>query len=159
MGIEPFMVSASLVCVCAQRLMRRVCKSCKQTYTQEGNEARIMNKALTWTGKVSKAGIDGCPSCGGNGYKGRGGSHELMATSEEVIKSINAEEEAAVLKKIAMRNGMMTLHQDCMLKVKEGLTTMEEALGTVPPDMEEYEVDHNIPDEKPKRRTAAAKTS
>lgn len=43
-----------------------------------------------------------------------------------------------------MRNGMMTLHQDSMLKVKEGLTTMEEAIGTVPPDMEEYEIDHNI---------------
>ena len=66
-----------------------------------------------------------------------------MATSEELIAAINAEAEAAQLKKIAMRNGMMTLHQDSMLKVKEGLTTMEEALATVPPDMEEYEVDHN----------------
>jgi type IV pilus assembly protein PilB len=67
-----------------------------------------------------------------------------MATSEELIKAINSGEEAAVIKRIAMRNGMMTLHQDSMLKVKEGLTTMEEALATVPPDMEEYEVDHNL---------------
>lgn len=157
MGIEPFMISASLVCVCAQRLMRRVCKSCKQTYLQEGNEAAIMEKALSWTGKVPGAHPDGCPSCGGNGYKGRVGIHELMATSEELIKAINAEEEAAVLKKIAMRNGMMTLHQDSMLKVKEGLTTMEEAIATVPPDMEEYEVDHNVPEPKTKAKKAAAK--
>jgi type IV pilus assembly protein PilB len=143
MGVEPFMISASLVCVCAQRLMRRVCKSCKQMYVQEGNEAKIMSKALSWSGKVPRANVDGCPTCGGNGYKGRVGIHELMATSEELIKSINAEDESAVLKRIAMRNGMMTLHQDSMLKVKEGLTTMEEALGSVPPDMEEYEVDHN----------------
>ena len=144
MGIEPFMISASLICVCAQRLMRRVCKTCKKNYLQEGNEAEIMMRALSWTGKVPGKSEDGCPACGGNGYKGRVGIHELMATSEELIRGINAGEEAAIIKRIAMRNGMMTLHQDSMLKVKEGLTTMEEAIGTVPPDMEEYEIDHNI---------------
>ncbi len=144
MGVEPFMISASLICVCAQRLMRRVCKSCKKSYLPEGNEAEIIQRALSWTGKVQHASADGCPSCGGNGYKGRVGIHELMATSEELIKAINGGEEAAVLKRIAMRNGMMTLHQDSMLKVKEGLTTMEEAIATVPPDMEAYEVDHNV---------------
>ena len=144
MGIEPFMISASLICVCAQRLMRRVCKTCKKNYVQEGNEAEIMMRALSWTGKVPGKSEDGFPACGGNGYKGRVGIHELMATSEELIRGINAGEEAAIIKRIAMRNGMMTLHQDSMLKVKEGLTTMEEAIGTVPPDMEEYEIDHNI---------------
>jgi len=139
MGIEPFMISASLVCVCAQRLMRRACKSCKKNYMQEGNEAEIIRRAIGWSGKVPGVSGDGCPTCGGNGYKGRVGIHELMATSEELVKAINANEEAAVIKAIAMRNGMMTLHQDSMLKVKEGLTTMEEALSTVPPDMEEYE--------------------
>ena len=140
MGVEPFMISASLVCVCAQRLMRRVCKSCKQVHLQTGNEAAIMQRALGWAGKVPRASEDGCPSCGGNGYKGRVGIHELMATSEELVQAINSEEEAVVLKRIAMRNGMKTLHQDCMLKVKDGLTTMQEALGAVPPDMEQYEV-------------------
>lgn len=139
MGIEPFMISASLLCVCAQRLMRRVCKSCKRNYLQEGNEAEIIRRAIGWSGKVSGHSEDGCPTCGGSGYKGRVGIHELMATSEELIKAINAGEEAAVIKRIAMRNGMKTLHQDSMLKVKEGLTTMEEALATVPTDMEEYE--------------------
>lgn len=139
MGIEPFMISASLVCVCAQRLMRRVCKSCKKNYTQEGNEAEIIRRAIGWSGRVPGAIEDGCPTCGGNGYKGRVGIHELMATSEELVQAINSDEEAAVIKRIAMRNGMYTLHQDSMLKVKEGLTTMEESLSTVPPDMEKYE--------------------
>ena len=143
MGVEPFMISASLLCVCAQRLMRRVCKTCKQTYMPVGNEAEIIQRALNWTGKLRRPPEGGCPCCGGGGYKGRVGIHELMATSEELIAAINAEEQSAIVKKIAMRNGMMTLHQDSMLKVKEGLTTMEEALATVPPDMEEYEVDHN----------------
>jgi len=139
MGIEPFMISASLVCVCAQRLMRRVCKTCKQMHLQEGNEAVIMERALGWSGKVPRVNADGCPTCGSNGYKGRVGIHELMATNEELVQAINAEEEAVVLKRIAMRNGMKTLHQDSMLKVREGLTTMQEALGCVPPDMEVHE--------------------
>ncbi|MEN8790629.1 MAG: GspE/PulE family protein [Lentimonas sp.] len=143
MGIEPFMISASLICVCAQRLMRRVCKSCGALYRPEGNEGEIIDRALKWSGKIYKAHTDGCPSCSGNGYRGRIGIHELMATSEELIKAINAGEEASTLKRIAMRNGMMTLHQDSMLKVKEGITTMSESIATVPPDMEVYEVDHN----------------
>ena len=159
MGIEPFMISASLICVCAQRLMRRVCTSCQRKYLQEGNEAEIMQRALSWTGKVPGASEDGCPACGGNGYKGRVGIHELMATSEELIKGINAGVEAATIKQIAMRNGMMTLHQDSMLKVKEGLTTMEESLGTVPPDMEEYEVDHNVVAARTKKKKAVPETA
>ena len=139
MGIEPFMISASLICVCAQRLMRRVCKSCKKNYMQEGNEAEIIRRAIGWSGRVPGHSEDGCPTCGGSGYKGRVGIHELMGTSEELVKAINAGEEATKIKRIAMRNGMYTLHQDSMLKVKEGLTSMEESLATVPTDMEEYE--------------------
>ncbi|MGJ8638409.1 MAG: GspE/PulE family protein [Opitutaceae bacterium] len=158
MGIEPFMISASLICVCAQRLMRRVCKSCGILYRPEGNEGEIIERALNWSGKVNKARADGCPSCGGNGYKGRVGIHELMATSEELIKAINEGEEAAVLKRIAMRNGMMTLHQDSMLKVRLGTTTMAESISTVPPDMEKYEVDHNEP-RKAKKKAPAPETA
>lgn len=139
MGIEPFMISASLICVCAQRLMRRVCKSCQKRYLQEGNEAEIIHGAIGWSGKVPAHSEDGCPTCSGSGYKGRVGIHELMATNEELVKAINSGEEAATIKRIAMRNGMYTLHQDSMLKVKEGLTTMEESLATVPPDMEAHE--------------------
>lgn len=150
MGVEPFMISASLICVCAQRLMRRVCKTCGTLHRPEGNEAEIIRKALSWAGKIPTLNSDGCPTCNTNGYKGRVGIHELMATSEDLVKAINAGEEAAVIKRVAMRNGMMTLHQDSMLKVKEGLTTMEEALATVPPDMEDYEVDHNVTAKKKK---------
>ncbi len=138
MGIEPFMISASLICVCAQRLMRRVCKSCKQSYMQEGNEAEIIQRAIGWSGKVVGTNENGCPACGGLGYRGRVGIHELMAVSEELVSSINSGQEAAVIKQVAIRNGMMTLHQDSMLKVKEGLSTMEEALATVPPDLGDY---------------------
>ena len=136
MGVEPFNISASLVCVCAQRLLRRVCKNCKVAYVSAGREKDIIAKALDgWTGSIFKSNPQGCPSCNGTGYKGRVGIHELMVNSEELTEAINKEVEVAQLKRIAMKNGMKTLHQDSMLKVKMGLTTVEEALGNVPPDL------------------------
>ncbi len=135
MGVEPFNISASLVCVCAQRLLRRVCKSCKTPYEPEGREKELMEKALGWSGQVFKANPQGCPTCGGLGYKGRVGIHELMVNSEELTEAINKEVEVAGLKRIAMKGGMKTLHQDSFLKVKMGLTTIEEALSNVPPDL------------------------
>jgi type IV pilus assembly protein PilB len=135
MGIEPFNISASLVAVCAQRLLRRVCKNCKMPYEPQGREHELLKRALDWSGQVYKANPQGCPMCGGTGYKGRVGIHELMTNSEELTAGINKEVEVAELKRIAMRNGMKTLHQDSMLKVKMGLTTIEEALANVPPDM------------------------
>lgn len=135
MGIEPFNISASLVCVCAQRLLRRVCKNCKVPYEPQGREKGILEKALGWSGQIYKANPQGCPTCGGTGYKGRVGIHELMTNSEALTEAINKEVEVAELKRIAMKNGMKTLHQDSMLKVKMGVTTMEDALANVPPDL------------------------
>jgi type IV pilus assembly protein PilB len=135
MGIEPFMISSSLLCVCAQRLMRRVCKTCKIQTDPTEREKEILEKALGWSGSIFKAAPKGCPKCGGSGYKGRVGIHELMITTEELIEGINKGMETAELKKICMRAGMKTLHQDSMLKVKEGLTTIEEAIANVPPDL------------------------
>jgi type IV pilus assembly protein PilB len=135
MGVEPFMISSSLLCVCAQRLMRRVCKTCRVAYEPEGREKEILEKAIGWSGQIFRHHAKGCPKCGNSGYKGRVGIHELMVTNDELIEGINKGLETAELKKIAMRAGMKTLHQDSLLKVKEGLTTLEEAIATVPPDM------------------------
>jgi type IV pilus assembly protein PilB len=122
--------------VCAQRLLRRVCKNCKQPFEPEGRQKEIIEKALGGAvGQIFKANPAGCPTCGGTGYKGRVGIHELMTNSEELTEGINKEAEVAVLKRIAMKNGMKTLHQDSMLKVRMGLTTIEEALSNVPPDL------------------------
>jgi type IV pilus assembly protein PilB len=143
MEVEPFMISASMVCVCAQRLQRRLCKNCKIPYEPEGNEKEIMEKAIGWSGKIFKANLEGCPTCGGKGYKGRVGIHELMSNSEELTRGINQKAETAVLKRIAMRGTMKTLHQDTMLKVKEGLSSIIESLTNVPVDM--ITMDENTP--------------
>jgi len=135
MDIEPFMISSSILCVCAQRLMRRVCKQCKVQYEPKGREKEILEKGIGWSGLIFKHNPKGCPKCNGSGYRGRVGIHELMVTNEELIEGINKKMETAELKKIAQRQGMKTLHQDSLLKVKEGLSTMEEAISTVPPDL------------------------
>jgi len=134
MGIEPFLLSSSLRCVCAQRLLRRVCRACRVEYEPSARERDLLERALGWSGPVHKAHPEGCPKCGHNGYRGRVGIHELMVGDEELVAAINAGAEAAELKRIAMRNGMKTLHQDGLLKVREGVTTMEEALTSVPAD-------------------------
>jgi type IV pilus assembly protein PilB len=135
MGVEPFMISSSLLCVCAQRLMRRVCKTCRIAYEPQGREKDVLEKAIGWSGQIFKHNAKGCPKCGNSGYKGRIGIHELMVTNEELISAVNREAETAELKKIAQRGGMTTLHQDSLAKVRVGVTTLEEAIATVPPDM------------------------
>ena len=95
----------------------------------------LLENALGWSGPIFEAHPKGCPKCNNSGYKGRVGVHELMTTSEALVDAINKESDSAVLKKICQQDGMKTLHQDSMLKVKEGITTMEEALATVPPDL------------------------
>jgi type IV pilus assembly protein PilB len=136
MGIEPFMISSSLVCVCAQRLMRRICKVCRVAYEPEGREKDMLQRAIGWSGQIYKANPKGCTKCNSTGYKGRIGIHELMVTNEELIEAINKEAETAELKRIAMKGGMKTLHQDSMSKVKDGLSSMAEAISTIPQDME-----------------------
>ena len=93
------------MCVCAQRLLRRVCKNCKMAYEPEGREKQIIEKALGWSGQIFKANPQGCPVCNGNGYKGRVGIHELMVNCEALTEAINKEVEVAELKRIAMKTG------------------------------------------------------
>ena len=136
MGIEPFMISSSLVCVCSQRLMRRVCKVCRVAYEPEGRERDVLQRAIGWSGQIYKASAKGCAKCNNTGYKGRIGIHELLINNEELVEAINQEAETAELKRIGMKNGMKTLHQDSMIKVKDGLSSMAEALSIVSQDME-----------------------
>jgi type IV pilus assembly protein PilB len=135
LGVEPFMISASMLCVCSQRLMRRVCKNCRQPLEPLGREKELLEKAIGWSGQIFRHHPKGCVRCNHTGYKGRVGIHELMVVNEEMIEAINKGSETAELKRIAVRNGMMTLHQDSLLKVKEGISTFEEALATAPPDL------------------------
>ena len=99
MSIEPFMISSSLLCVCTQRLMRRVCKTCRIQYDPEGREKEILEDGMGWSGTIFKSNVKGCPRCNNTGYKGRIGIHELMVTDDELVDGINKGKETSEIKK------------------------------------------------------------
>ncbi len=125
MGIEPFNVASAVNLIVAQRLVRRICKECKQehAYTPEEMHAFGIDKK---EGPFSKGA--GCDSCAGTGYRGRQGLYEVMALTSplrrEILKGASTEE----LRDLAVKEGMLTLRMDGMLKVKKGITTLEEVV-------------------------------
>ncbi|HYS50969.1 MAG TPA: type IV-A pilus assembly ATPase PilB, partial [Burkholderiales bacterium] len=125
MGIEPFNVASAVNLIVAQRLVRRVCKECKtqHEYTPEEMHAFAIDKK---EGPFFKGA--GCDSCAGTGYRGRQGLYEVMALTSplrrEILKGASTEE----LRDLAVKEGMLTLRMDGMLKVKKGVTTLEEVV-------------------------------
>ncbi len=134
-GIEPFMISTSLVCVCAQRLMRRSC-ACATEDDPNDEERRLLERSQADTpiGKVKRP--VGCAKCNKTGYKGRTGIHELLTVNDEMREQISTGATAEKIKVAARKGGMRTLFEDCMEKVKAGVTDLTEALGTTRPDDE-----------------------
>lgn len=134
LGIDPFMISASLLVVCAQRLIRRVCTKCCLDHIPNDAEKRILENAIHWSGPIKIANEKGCPFCGGSGMRGRIGIHELMVNDDSITYAINNNMSTEKIKEYAIKNGMKTLHQDAMLKVKDGISTLLESVSIAPPD-------------------------
>ncbi|MBX3142431.1 MAG: Flp pilus assembly complex ATPase component TadA [Trueperaceae bacterium] len=129
MGIEPFNVSASLVGVLAQRLVRKVCKDCRVASTPEPDVLRRLGlKDDEIKGKTLYRGV-GCEKCGGSGYNGRFAIHELLVVDDEVEKAIVKEASTFELREVALERGMVSLRQDGILKALQGITTLEEVLA------------------------------
>ncbi len=129
MGIEPFNVSASLIGVLAQRLVRRVCKECKVEYTPEPDVLRRLEMdPAELEGRKLVRGV-GCEKCSGSGYDGRYAIHELLVVDDDLETAIVREASALELRKQAMQNGMRTLRQDGVHKAFQGITTLEEVLA------------------------------
>jgi type IV pilus assembly protein PilB len=126
MGIEPFLVASSVNLICAQRLVRRVCGNCKQPHPlppqglmQAGFTAEEAKTVVPVKGA-------GCEKCNNTGYKGRVGLYEVMDVSEEVRELILVGASGLELRRKAMEEGMLTLRQSGLRKVKNGMTTIEE---------------------------------
>ena len=126
MGIEPFLVASSVNLICAQRLVRRVCPKCKQDHPHAPQalvEAGFTpEEAATVSPKKGK----GCEHCNDTGYKGRVGLYEVMEITEEIRELILVGASALELRRKAIDEGMITLRRSGLLKVKEGITTIEE---------------------------------
>lgn len=125
-GVEPYLISAALNAILAQRLVRRVCPKCRTPYELP----RPMRKTIERMGY----GMDvfykgaGCKRCRNTGYSGRVGVHELLLVDDRIRDAIVANASVADLRRIGMDNGMVTLRKDGFRKVREGLTTVEEVI-------------------------------
>jgi type IV pilus assembly protein PilB len=126
MGIEPFLVASSLNLICAQRLVRRICKNCTEpdptpppALMQAGFTAEDAKKVVPNRGK-------GCEKCNNTGYKGRVGLYEVMEVTEEIRELVLVGASALELRRKAVEEGMITLRNSGLRKVKEGVTTIEE---------------------------------
>lgn len=131
MGIEPFMVSSSIVLVCAQRLLRRLCKNCKEIHRPNDDEKHLIGVNLDSPIEIYRA--KGCEVCNNTGYKGRIGIHEMLVPDDAMRKAINEPGiTSEALKRMAIENtDMTTLYWDAMEKVREGITSIEDALANV----------------------------
>ncbi len=124
MHIEPFLVASSLMAVLAQRLVRTICPSCKEEYKPTPEEVREIgldpkDVKVLWKGK-------GCPTCQKTGYLGRIGIFEMMVIDEDIRQAILQNLDSNTIKAKARQGGMITLREDGALKVKNGVTTVEE---------------------------------
>jgi len=136
MGVEPFLVTASLNCVVAQRLARKVCKTCTAPDTETGIDKLLSigctpeeaknAKMMRGTGKA--AGGTACETCKGSGYKGRVALYEVMVFRDGLKELVLQGASAAELKAEAIRLGMRTLRMSGITKICEGTTTIEEIL-------------------------------
>ncbi len=124
MGIEPFMLSSSLIGIHAQRLVKKVCKNCVQPYKANDIEARLLN---VQEGYILHKG-EGCNICNHTGYKGRTAIHEIMPITRQVREAINRRLTSEEIKDIALNEGMTTMRMSAREFVLQGITTVEELL-------------------------------
>jgi type IV pilus assembly protein PilB len=129
MGIEPFLVATSVQLICAQRLVRRICKECKQEIKAPSETALVeLGFSPEDAPNIKIYRGAGCKVCNDSGYKGRVGLYEVMEMTQELKEAVIRNANVVELKKIAVAGGMITLRQSGLLKVKEGITTIEEVV-------------------------------
>ncbi len=130
MGVEPFLVSSSVIMILAQRLVRKTCQNCKkpekipvQTFIDAGFSKEDAQSVVSFKG-------EGCNVCNHTGYKGRVALYEVMPVRDEIKELILQGASALDIKKAAIKLGMKTLRMSGLSKVKEGMTSLEEVVGS-----------------------------
>jgi general secretion pathway protein E len=136
MGIEPFLVSSSVIAVMAQRLVRRLCPDCRIPYTPSVEELRELGvRADRVTGRTVYRVGPGCAGCKQTAYRGRTGIHELLVVDDEIRNLIMKNADAATIRREATGKGMDTLRHDGADKVLAGFTSIEEILRVTQEDL------------------------
>jgi type IV pilus assembly protein PilB len=128
MGVEPFLVSSTLLAALAQRLVRTVCKKCRTPFEPTENQLSLLNLSPHDIGDKMFYYGRGCSNCNDTGYKGRKGIYELLVVNDPIRTLINERAPTAVIRQKAVELGMVTLRQDGLRGIFDGDTTIEEVL-------------------------------
>jgi general secretion pathway protein E/type IV pilus assembly protein PilB len=128
-GVKPFLVSTSLRAAMAQRLVRKICKHCKQAYTPDPRELRSLNITGQQAAGATFMHGAGCEPCNSTGYRGRAGIFEMFIVNEEIQRMIYDNVGTARLREKARSLGMRTMREDGIRKVLTGMTTIEEVVS------------------------------
>ena len=126
MGVEGYLISSSLLAIQAQRLVRRVCTQCEETRALTEDEAAVLEIEQASCPQVQHG--KGCERCGQTGYRGRIGLYELLVMSDAIRHHIATGADANIIRDEAIKEGMRTLRQDALEKLKNGMTTPEEVV-------------------------------
>ncbi|MBA3009039.1 MAG: Flp pilus assembly complex ATPase component TadA [Proteobacteria bacterium] len=133
MEIEAFLISSTVTCVLAQRLLRRVCPHCQQPYKPSSADLKLLGYGPDDMGKSTLMKGRGCPICNHTGYKGRVAIYEMLVLNEFVREAILTSRSSYDLRKISIETaGLVTLMEDALSKVSSGITTLEEAFRCIP---------------------------
>ena len=128
MGIEPFLVATSVNLICAQRLVRRICRECKEPIQMPTQALVDVGFSVEDAPSVQLMKGRGCAGCNNTGYRGRVGLYEVMEISEEIRELILSGASAMELRRKALEEGMISLRHSGLRKIQEGLTTVEEVV-------------------------------
>ena len=128
MGIEPYLIASSLQTVLAQRLVRKLCKSCKKERPITEGEIRLLGSSTALSKENTVFDPQGCSSCGNTGYSGRIGIYELITITADIKPMILQRCSSDEIKNAALKNGMHTLIQNGVKKILNGTTSVEEIL-------------------------------
>lgn len=124
MGIKPFLISSTVVGIISQRLVRKICPNCGEKHVTDSRETRLLNLAEPITVRKGR----GCSLCNNTGYKGRTAIFEVLEITREIKELIDQGGTEEQIEKAARKDGMHFLREACEIKVKEGVTTVDEML-------------------------------
>lgn len=128
LGLEPFLVTATLEGIVAQRLVRRICTNCKTEFRPSEEQLMELNLTPEEVGDKTFHYGKGCEQCNNTGYRGRQGLFEIMAFNDELRDLVMNHASTSVLREAAKRNGMHTLRENGLMSIFEGITTIEEVV-------------------------------
>ena len=128
LGVQPFLINATLLGVIAQRLVRKVCPYCKEEYNLTKDECYLLKIDYEKVKNYKVSLGRGCEECRGTGYFGRTGIFEIMEMTEKVRSEVDAKAIPSIIKKVAQGQGMNTLRENAIKKLLHGVTTVDEVI-------------------------------